>query len=222
MPAGWRMVSTINVCTCTACVGLLAQRACIVWWAQLERAARRIVDRALNRTFIAGVSKACGELRMRAVIVLWDGDVALTAIFERLRDELRLVMHHEVLLFAIDFRLRLLLVCYQVYELYRFRVVLLQVGARLHIDAVLAILIASYSVRSTLAKRVHRDHIIPVPWMALILQLGGDGIRAGQLRHFIRLVALIVFILRCTWLALGRESSLQDRICLIILFFTDR
>ena len=72
-------------------------------------------------------------------------------------------MHHEVLLLAVDLRLRLLLVCYQVNELNRFRVVLLQFGARLHIHTVLAILIASFSVRSTLAKRVHRDHIIPVP-----------------------------------------------------------
>ena len=70
MPAGRRMVTTINIGTCAACVGLLAQRACMVRRAQLERAARRIVDRALNRTFIAGVSKARGELRLRTVIVL--------------------------------------------------------------------------------------------------------------------------------------------------------
>ena len=108
MPAA-RFVVSIDIRASTACVGLLAQRACMVRRAQLERAARRIVDRALNRTFIAGVSKACGELRLRAVIVLRDGDVALTAILEGLGDELGLVLHHEVLLLAVDLRLRLLL-----------------------------------------------------------------------------------------------------------------
>ena len=108
MPAA-RFVVSIDIRACTACVGLLAQRACMVRRAQLKRAAGGVMCRALDCAFIAGVSEAGRELRLRAVIVLRDGNVALTAILEGLGDELGLVLHHEVLLLAVDLRLRLLL-----------------------------------------------------------------------------------------------------------------
>ena len=187
MPAA-RYVVSIDIGACTACVGLLPQRACMVRRAQLKRAARGVMCRALDCAFIAGVSEAGRELRLRAVIVLRDRDVALTAILEGLGDELRLVLHHEVLLLAVDLRLRLLLASDQVDELNRFRVVLLQIGARCYIHSVLAVLVASFTVRSSLAKSIHVDLVVSVlviSRVTLVLQLGGDVVGAGQLRHFV-------------------------------------